>query len=313
MVEKHILTGVGGAVVGVFAGIGLGGSGTEGKINAGLKRAFAPVEEITATLDQRMGALEEAAAANASALSEAMSSGNDALAARIDGIEALLGNLEGGLSDSLSAATAEQTAALQAGLDALKAGLGTDTGGGAAQEEEAASDTDPENMIDGLKAGETAIFGDTRVFVSLADEAGGQARLAVNGALTTLSVGESYQTDAGCPVTLEGVEGAQVAVSSDCGGPAKSAAAGSAVPSDAGEPVDGAAPGETVLLEDGALRVFVSSVMGDQGARLAINGVEMVTVSAGESVEVEAGEQGCTVTVEATGGGRAAVDGSCGS
>ncbi len=312
MPEKHIVTGVGGAVVGILAGVALGGSGTENKINTGMKRAFEPVQEVTASLNDRIGALEEAAATNATALNETMAANNEALTARMDDIEAMLGSLEGGLSDKLSAATAEQTAALQAGFADLKAG----TGAGAAREaagndtEEAAGGEGASGasaVSEGLTAGQTAIFGDTRVFVSLADEAAGTARLAVNGALATLAVGESHDTGADCSVTLDGVAEGAVSVSSDCGGSGTAAAA----PSDDGDPVDGASPGETVVLADGALRVFVSSVLGAEGARLAINGVETVTVGAGESVEIQAGDQTCTVTVAATGGGQAAVDGSC--
>ncbi len=307
MPEKHIVTGVGGAVVGVLAGVALGGSGTENKINTGMKRAFEPVEEITASLNERIGALEEGTAASSASLSEAMAAGNEALSARMDEIEAMLGALEGGLSDKLSAATAEQTAALQAGLANLKsAGVAVAGGGDSAGGVVAAGAT----LASGnLKTGETAVFGDTRVFLSFADEASGKARLAVNGALATLAIGESTETGAGCSVTVDAVAQGAASVSSDCGG---GAAASAAAPSDAGDPVDGAAPGETVLLADGALRVFVSSVLGTEGARLAINGIETVTLAVGESVEVEAGDQSCTVTVSATGGGQAALDGNCG-
>lgn len=71
-------------------------------------------------------------------------------------------------------------------------------------------------------------------------------------------------------------------------------------------PEGGIGAGETAMLADGAVRVFVSRVMND-AARLSVNGA-LQTVAVGDSVS--AGD--CEVTLDAAGGGKAAVSARCG-
>jgi hypothetical protein len=70
---------------------------------------------------------------------------------------------------------------------------------------------------------------------------------------------------------------------------------------------DVAGPGSTVLLNDGAVRVFVSSVR-DETVRFSINGQTQLTGASGDSHD--AGE-GCTVTVEDVVEGKASFSHAC--
>ncbi|MGB3243364.1 MAG: hypothetical protein WBB25_02430 [Sulfitobacter sp.] len=71
---------------------------------------------------------------------------------------------------------------------------------------------------------------------------------------------------------------------------------------------DGASAGETVILAGGALRVFVSRLTEDS-ARLSVGG-EMISLSAGQSRTVTAGDTTCALTLASLSGG-AALDATC--
>lgn len=75
-------------------------------------------------------------------------------------------------------------------------------------------------------------------------------------------------------------------------------------------PEGGVAPGETAILGDGAARVFVSRVDAD-AARVAVNGVDTLMLAVGDSAAIA--DTGCSVTLSAVGGGRAAFGYACGS
>jgi hypothetical protein len=131
------------------------------------------------------------------------------------------------------------------------------------------------------------------------DEAAGTADVRANGADLSLSVGEP-QTVASlagdCQVTLDALGRGRASLSGACG---------ESLPAP-----EGAAPGTLVELAEG-LRVFVSGVT-DQGARIAINGVETRTVPLGETVDVQVGEETCRVSVEGVDRGHVALGYVCG-
>ena len=110
---------------------------------------------------------------------------------------------------------------------------------------------------------------------------------------------------------LAGLRGQNTAAPAAAPAAAAGAAPGAAAPAASAAPVEGFGPGETAVLSDGALRVFVSGV-GDGSARLAVNGVQTVTVAVGEGVEATAGDKACTVTVEGIDRGRVALGYVCG-
>ncbi len=65
--------------------------------------------------------------------------------------------------------------------------------------------------------------------------------------------------------------------------------------------------GETATFGDG-LRVFMSRVVPEEEmARVAVNGLELVTIKRGEAMEAE----GCTLTLTGFEGGAALLDGRC--
>lgn len=80
----------------------------------------------------------------------------------------------------------------------------------------------------------------------------------------------------------------------------------------AAAPVEGFGPGETAILSDGALRVFVSRIDdAGQSAAVRVNGADM-TLAAGEPRMLATGAGDCKLTLDAVGGGKAALSGVCG-
>lgn len=80
----------------------------------------------------------------------------------------------------------------------------------------------------------------------------------------------------------------------------------------AAAPVEGFGPGETAILSDGALRVFVSRI--DEGAGtvgVRADGKDLV-LAAGVPQTVAGPAGDCKVTLDALGGGKAAISGACG-
>lgn len=149
---------------------------------------------------------------------------------------------------------------------------------------------------EGISAGETSVFADgaLRVFASrvLEDE----ARLSVNGEMQTLAIGRSVPVMAGdenCRVYLDALDRGHALVSTKCGADVTVS--------------EVAGPGSTVLLSDGAVRVFVGSVMNET-VRFSVNGQTLLTGTSGDSHGVG---EGCAVTVEDVAEGKASFSHSC--
>lgn len=116
-----------------------------------------------------------------------------------------------------------------------------------------------------------------------------------------------------------GLEGLRAASPAEPAAPAHETTASAEAPeaaaleaAAAAAPVEGFGPGETAILGDGALRVFVSRIDAEAGtARLRVGGTDL-TLAAGAS-EMLAGEGGaCRLTLDAVGGGKAALSAACG-
>jgi hypothetical protein len=151
---------------------------------------------------------------------------------------------------------------------------------------------------EGINAGKTALLADgaVRVFASRIVEE--EARLSVNGEMHTLPVGGSVAVMAGedpCRVYLDALDRGHALVSARCG--AEFAVS------------DLAGAGSTVLLGDGAVRVFVGSVQED-AVRYSINGQTLMTGAAGDRQAIG---EGCAVMVEAVEDGQASFSHSCDS
>jgi hypothetical protein len=224
--------------------------------------------------------------------------------AKLGGEVEALGQLLHGAIDKSSA---DHLAALESGLAGLRgqlsapapaAGEAVAPAAAATPAAAAAPSAAPE---EGHTPGQTVVLSDgaLRVFVSRLDEAGGTAHVRVAGEDLALTLGKPaiVTGDAGeCQVTLDALGGGKAALSGVCG---------DALPEPAG-----AAPGSVVDLAEG-LRVFVSGV-SDEGARIAVNGVQTVTLPVGEAIEAKAGDQTCRVSVDAVDRGRVALGYTCG-
>ncbi|WP_074218663.1 hypothetical protein [Rhodovulum sp. ES.010] len=78
-------------------------------------------------------------------------------------------------------------------------------------------------------------------------------------------------------------------------------------------PDGGTAVGGTAILADGAVRAFVSRIDTEgQRARVSVNGT-MQDLAVGDSMTVAADGQDCAVTLDAVGGGQAALSAACGA
>jgi len=281
------------------------------------------VEEIDAAVAKRIDAASAAETAQIGKVEAGLTQLAGDLGGRLDGIAgtvdtgakaaADLGTKIGGdvqtlgqsLQGVIEKSSSEHLAALESGLAGLRgqisAAPAAAPAAAAGAAPGAAAPAASAAPVEGFGPGETAVLSDgaLRVFVSRLDEAAGTASVRVNGTDFVLPVGQS-QTLAGangdCQLTLDAIGGGKAAVSGACG--------------DALPAPDGAAPGTVVDLAEG-LRVFVSGV-GDGSARLAVNGVQTVTVAVGEGVEATAGDKACTVTVEGIDRGRVALGYVCG-
>lgn len=333
MGNKYVLAAVG-AVVGLIIGVLIGGGISENRVREAVADAMSGTQSVAneaaerssaamSALGERIGALEaavgESAGASAdsgsamaaleerlAALESAISETAGTASSSAEELKAQLAELGQSLEERLSR-TAERLAAIGSGDTGGSAdGSAAESAAGSQAESAAASEGGDTSLPEGLTSGHTALLADgaLRVFVSRVDDEGGTARLSVNGDLQTLSEGEtvSVSTDDGsCAVTVDAIDRGHVSVSGSCGEAA-----------DPDSPPEGLTAGEAAVFEDGALRVFVSSV-GSGTARLAVNGVEVVEVSTGESMEVEMPDGGaCTVTVTTVDRGHVAVEGSCG-
>lgn len=137
---------------------------------------------------------------------------------------------------------------------------------------------------EGISAGETALLQDgaLRVFASRITE--DTARLSANGAEVTLDAGDRATLMIGersCRLTLEQVDRGHAQVSAEC--------------TDDVWLSDMMTAGEAAMLGDGAARVFVSFVMPDGSARIAVNGLALSTVRDGDTAAMA---DNCDLTVE---------------
>ncbi|WP_300061757.1 ABC transporter C-terminal domain-containing protein [uncultured Roseobacter sp.] len=299
--QNQLAVGVGGGLLfGVLLSVAISGTLTDGKIERAVGQAG---ETATAAMSEATGALEARIAELEASLADSAS----ATAAQMD---EKLAALEADVSSRMTA-LAEEAEARVADLAALADGVTSAPESDAAPTE--GGTVSDMATSDALGVGETAIFADgaVRVFVSAVDQDSRSARLSVNGAAQTLSVGETAGVTlegADCTVGLVEVTEAGATIGSDCGSETAEAAPADVPPA----PEEGHTPGTTVSLADGALRVFVSSLAADgSAARLAVNGIDTVTVASGTSIEVAVGDQTCTVTVTGVGNGMVGLDGSC--
>jgi hypothetical protein len=308
MQKNQLMAIAGGAVLfllGLAVGISLGGPDTD-EIEAAVASR---IDAATTAHSERIGKLEESVAALGSRL-DGLGGDVDAGAKAVGDVGAKLGDtletLRRSLSEAIESSKSASLDALESGLAGLRGQISSAPA--AAPEEEAAAPAaaapapaDPGAPPAGIAAGETAVLSDgaLRVFLSRIDEASGTADVRANGADLSLAVGEpqTVASAAGdCQVTLDALDRGHAALSGACG--------------DALPAPEGAAPGTMVELAEG-LRVFVSGVT-DEGARIAINGVETRTVPLGEAVEVEVGEETCRVSVEGVDRGHVALGYVCG-
>lgn len=309
MTNQPVLIGAGGVIVGIFIGLGIGGSLVGEKIDAAVARALGPLEETmqAASPAEALAAIEERISALETQLAETASRGDEMSAAAREQFETLQTALSERI-DSVVDATGEQASELRTAvsdiLDSMRAPAEPEAEAGEAM----AADDAPSGLPAGetVGVGRTALFADgsVRAFVSRLGD--GTARVSVNGEMVSLGVGQAVPVslDGGeCAVVLQDVADGGAVLSSNCGATETASAEGS------GEtPENGFRPGQTAVLADGGLRVFISSLAGDgSAARIAINGIDTQTVATGETVD--AGD--CSVTVTAVGGGAVGLEGSC--
>lgn len=326
--KNPVVIGAGFGLGGLFVGAMLATATLNTKIEAGINRAMSDVAETMQSdgdalgeLSERIDALEAAIASNAesvAALGEEVSTDVGArvesLGARVDEMGESLGARISETGEQLSRTASEQTARLESALAGLpeRAEEAAETVSARAEEmteemtEEVAEAVGLEPAGDALAVGETASLagGAVRAFVQQFDAEAGTAVLSVNRESSRLAVGESVvarYADGACRVGLGGVSEAGVQITSDCDAPAGSAALG-----------DAHDVGGMALLGEGALRVFVSGIDGDE-ARLAINGLDTQRVPVGQTVQVETADGAtCDVTVTGIRDGAVLMTGSCG-
>lgn len=295
-----------------------------------------------AQIEERMAALETAVTGNAvdpEALSASFGQQTEGLSAQIstqiaEEISSQMSGLQSALGDKIAQSGEAQAAAIEAALQKVSVDI-TDSAQiaasavAAAEGGSAAVLSDTAEISGALGVGETAIFaeGALRVFISRLDRETGSARVSVNGALQSLGTGGSTQVSAGeqdCTLAIMGLTSEGVTLGADCGAAQAdaedsapemdedSAAAETGAESEAAPLENAIRPGNTLRLADGALRVFIVSVDSEgQGARVAPNGVLQTRLSVGESTEVAAGEQTCTLTLDGVQDGAASLSAAC--
>lgn len=164
-----------------------------------------------------------------------------------------------------------------------------------------------EGRFDGLseEIGSLAsgIEGQSENFAAVSDRIG-EISDTVSGAVSSLSEDFSGRVS----TLSEDISGT---LSEKFGGLSSQLAAFRSAAPQGGESVSGemVSPGETLMLGDGAARVFLSAVSSDsQSARVAINGTGLQTLRVGRSVEID----GCQITLTGIEAPSAMIDGSCG-
>lgn len=263
--------------------------------------------ELAGSMEPKMGDLGTSVAAlkeQFSGLETTAQSLMDRSAADIETLRSQIDGVASSLGKSMSDAAASQVAALQGQLDQLRQSLAERRQAAAPEAAQPAPAPAPRSGGPGLTPGNTAMLADgaLRVFVSRVSQEDQSARLSIQGALASMAVGETVLTMAGndyCMVTLDGISGSGAQLSGACGDDLPEA--------------EGAGPGNTVMLGDGAIRVFVSRVEDwPQRARLSING-QMKELEAGRTALLSVGDQLCGVKLDAVDRGHASVSAACGS
>lgn len=320
-VDKTMLVGVGGLLAGAVLTYAIG-SATRADLSAQIERQASQIEAFEAisgrveALDAKLDTLAESVAASADPASiEA------ALAERIEGLGARLEGLGGSLSgigSEVGSTLSRELGALGERLSALTARPMPGTppeeaapapATGSASDLPAPDPAAASGEGERIGIGQTAVLADgaLRVFLSRVDAEGQSARVAVNGQATETLVLGNGLTAGDCRVILTGIEGREAIVDAVCG--ADAAAAPAAETDGAAGAAGAIGIGETAVFGEGALRVFLSSILPDgTGARVAINGQETVTIAAGESVT--AGD--CALTLAGIDGRQASFSADCG-
>jgi hypothetical protein len=286
MEYRTVLAGAGGLVIGVLIGMALTASGrSELKARmaerddaaAAVARLEAAVGEVRAEVEAlggRVGGVEKGLAELGTSRSGEVAD----LAARIDQVRADVAGAVSKVGSGVAGALSERVQGLLARQPAAPAGVRAPSGEGEV-----------------VRVGETARFGDARVFLSAFDEAAGTARVAVNGAMQVLRRGAPVAAG-GCAVMLTGFSEGGARIAGACG-PAQGSGAGTEI-----------AVGTTGALADGKLRVFLSGTDADAGtARVAVNGTGTMVLRMSEPVR--AGD--CDVTLTGIGEGTATIDAGC--
>ncbi|WP_172331705.1 hypothetical protein [Mangrovicoccus sp. HB161399] len=266
--------------------------------------------ELSGSMEPKMGDLGSSVAAlqekfsgletTAQSLMDRSATDLETLRAQIDGVASTLGK-------TMSEAAASQVAALQGQLDQLKGALAARqqaAAPAAAPAAQQAAAPVPRSAAGALTPGMTAMLADgaLRVFVSRVSGEDRTARLSVQGQLASMEVGDTMLTMAGndyCMVTLDGIAAGGAQISGACGDDLPAAT--------------GAGPGNTVVLDGGDIRVFVSRVEDwPQRARLSING-EMKQLEPGRTALLAVGDKLCGVRLDAVDRGHASVSAACGA
>lgn len=326
LMKNPVITGSVGGVIGLLAGVMIGNSSVDGKLNAAMEDALAPVAQSNATQSSAMEALSERIEALEGQLAEGASASSELAGSLGSQLEALRDSIGGAISETAT----EQSTALQTALEdmrsqissqaeALKEAAVSATAGvreaitektdapepepaDEASDDGAKAEPIPSGSADALGVGQTGVFADgaVRAFVNRIDEDG--AILTINRETSTVGAGESIvvRHEGGtCRVGVGEITANGAEITSDCDGPLVPEGGVTAV------------PGQTVALADGALRVFVSGIIGGD-ARLAVNTLATEVVAVGESASVDVDGQVCSVTVTGVRGSEVGLTGSCG-
>lgn len=322
--EKTVIAGVGGLVVGFVLAYAVGSSG-RAELEAQLSRqgdvmtSVAALEERLAALDGKIetqfGALAErvgsAGAGDLQALSERVETLGGDIGARLEALgprvrETLAGDFEE-MRGGLAALASRGEAAVEGALDAVS---GHEAGERvvAAGDPAAATGAGEEVAV-----ASTVVLGDgaVRVFLSSTDMAAGTAQVAVNGFRREgVALGGSLLAG-DCTVVMTALAAGSATFDATCGDAAAATPAEGEAAAEA--PAGGGAGAEvsvgaTTTLAEGKLRVFLSAFDAEAGtARVAINGTTLTALTMSEPVT--AGD--CTVELTGGSGRTATIDGAC--
>lgn len=313
MQKNHIMALVGGAVLfllGLVIGLSAGGPSTKEIEAAVAKRIDAASTEQTARIDAleaQVATLSTDLGGRLDGLGGSFEAGTKAMGDASAHLGTQLADLGQSLTSALQTSAASSLESLQSGLAGLRGQISAapaaapSAASAPAAAAPVSAPADPGTPPEGLTPGQAAILSDggLSVFISRVDDEASTAHVRANSTDLVLALGQP-ETVPGiggdCQVTLDAIDRGHATVSSACG--------------DALPAPDGALPGSMVALTDG-LKVFVSGV-SDDGARIAINGVTTRTVSVGDAVDVQVGDQSCRVSVENVDRGRVALGYVCG-